>query len=101
MKVRSEENIPRRRTESLTFASEDEARRRLVDSEFCSQCQKLSLRSKADAHSYIGLKLAKKHSTPKPGSFVLMPYRCPHGKGWHIGRNLANFALLNGGKQYD
>jgi hypothetical protein len=95
MKPQTEENIPRRRIQALSFDSEIDARRRLEKSSFCAKCKKLSLDSRDDAHSYIGLKLAKRYTAPKRGSFTLMPYRCPHGNGWHIGRNSQTAALLN------
>jgi hypothetical protein len=58
-----------------------------MNSVFCDPCGKLSLRTKADAHSFIGLLLSKKYRTPRCGEHTLAPYRCPFKNGWHIGRN--------------
>jgi hypothetical protein len=79
--------IPSKRIVEVTFDSEPEARRRLINSEFCDKCGKLSLRTRADAHSYIGLLLSKRYHKSRSGEHTLAPYRCPHKNGWHVGRN--------------
>jgi hypothetical protein len=94
MKPRTEEEIPRRITAEVTFDTADEARRRLLESTWCSLCGKLSLKTKADAHNYIGLTLSKRWRTPKPGEHTWAPYPCPHGDGWHVGRNPETAELL-------
>lgn len=90
--------IPPQRIAAVTFDSEPEARRRLLNSVFCDGCGKLALRTKEDAHSYIGLLLSKKYRTPKSGEHTLAPYPCAHGNGWHIGRNQATAQLLEASK---
>lgn len=93
MKPRPKSPVPPQRTAAVTFDSEPEARRRLMNSEFCAQCGKLRLRTKADAHSYIGLMISKPGRKLKRGTFALAPYRCPF-KGWHIGRDRKTAELL-------
>ena len=98
MKPRLHPPIPPKRTVDVTFDSEAEARRRLMNSEFCTKCGKLLLKNKADAHSFIGLILSKRFRTPKCGEHTLTPYRCPNRKGWHIGRNQETAQLLEASK---
>jgi hypothetical protein len=93
MKPRTEEEIPRRVAETITWDSEPEARRRLLNSAWCGRCNKIGLRTKGDAHNYIGLLLAKPH-TPRVHESTLKPYRCPHGNGWHVGRDIKTVELL-------
>jgi hypothetical protein len=91
-----EEMTPKHRIAALTFDSESEARRRLVNSKFCGICCKLSLLSEADARSYIGLLLAKPmpRRNPRPDGCTLKPYECPHGQGWHVGRDQKTAEIL-------
>jgi hypothetical protein len=98
MKPRVNPPIPPQRVAAVTFDSEPEARRRLLNSAFCNKCGKLSLRTKEDAHNYIGLLLSKKHRTPKCGEHTLAPYPCPRGNGWHVGRDQATAELLEATK---
>ncbi len=93
MKLPAEENVPRRIAETITWDSEPEARRRLLNSAWCGRCNKIGLRSEADAHSYIGLLLARPHATRRNES-TLKPYECPHGNGWHVGRDIKTAELL-------
>jgi hypothetical protein len=95
---RTEESMPRHRTETITWDSEPEARRRLLNSEFCGRCEKLSLKTKADAHSYIGLLISKPGRIVRPKQATLAPYKCPHGNGWHVGQDPKTADLLRGKK---
>jgi hypothetical protein len=97
MKHLAEENIPRHRIADVTFDSVAEARRRLLNSEFCVQCQKLALRTRDDAHSYIGLLVSRRYRAVRSNDFTLAPYRCPHNHNtWHVGRD-RNLAQLGKG----
>lgn len=97
----AEEMTPRHRLASLTWDSEPEARRRLLDSAFCEHCGKLALRTREDAHSYIGLLVSKRYHTPRPNEFTLAPYRCPVNRdSWHVGRD-RNVAQFVKGGDYD
>jgi hypothetical protein len=88
--------IPPHRVEAVTFDSEPEARRRLMNSAFCERCGKLALRTRADAHNYIGLLLSKRWQKPKPNQHTLKPYECPYRMGWHVGRDSQTAELLRG-----
>jgi len=94
MKLPAEETVPRHRTDAITWDSEPVARRRLLKSDFCTLCGKLLLRTKADARSYIGLLLSGRGHGPHQNAFTLKPYKCPHGKGWHVGRDRKVAELL-------
>jgi hypothetical protein len=90
--------IPPQRLAAVTFDSEPEARRRLLNSAFCEKCGKLALRTREDAHNYIGLLLSKRWRQPKPNEHTLAPYACPWKKGWHVGRDSQTAELLKGSK---
>jgi hypothetical protein len=85
--------VPPKHAAAVTFDSEAAARRRLMNSEFCAACGKLRLRTKEDAHSYIGLMISKPARKVKRGTFALAPYRCPIN-GWHIGSHKNTAELL-------
>jgi hypothetical protein len=91
---RSKPPIPSQRLAEVTFDSEPEARRRLMNSAFCDRCGKIALRTKEDAHNYIGLLLSKRWRQPKPNEHTLAPYSCPWKKGWHVGRDSKTAELL-------
>ena len=93
MKPRINPPIPPKHTAEVTFDGDAAARRRLMDSEFCDACGKLRLRTKADAHSYIGLLLSKRWRESRANDHTFAPYRCPI-KGWHVGRNPKTAQLL-------
>jgi hypothetical protein len=88
MSRRSPERIPRHRKQAVTWDSAPEARRRLLDSDWCGFCKKCSLKSKVDAHSYIGLLISQPRHHPRRNESTLAPYKCPRGNGWHVGRNI-------------
>ncbi len=70
----------------LSFTNVTDARNRLRHTGWCARCEKLSLFTEADARIYVGLILTHPHLLP--GTFALVPYRCPHNrKTWHVGRN--------------
>ena len=89
--------MPRHRVEDVTFAEVDAARAKLADSHFCDTCNKLLLKSKADARSYIGVLLfSPRHRAGRvKDEFALKPYRCPHQPGWHVGRDFNTAYLVN------
>lgn len=93
MSRRAPDPIPRHRKDAVSFSSEIEARERMLKEDLCGYCKKLLHRTKADAHSYIGLLM---RTTPrKSWSCTLHPYRCPHRtKGWHVGRDIKIVELL-------
>ena len=91
--------IPKHRVAAVTFDSEPEARRRLLNSDWCGLCEKAGFRTKTDARSYIGLLLSKKGRLPGPKDFLIVPYRCPHKRGWHIGHDPIAKKLLEGKKR--
>jgi hypothetical protein len=94
MSPRVKPTIPPRQLAAVTFDSEPEARRRLLNSDFCAKCSKLLLRNKEDAHSYIGLLLAKPSRQAQRNDHTFAPYRCPHQRGWHVGRDRIKAKLL-------
>lgn len=98
MTPRTHSSIPPRHIAEVTFDSEPEARRRLINSEFCAKCGKLLLRTKADAHSYIGLLLSKRTRKSRENDHTFAPYRCPVSKGWHIGSSRVIAQLLEANK---
>ena len=100
MMPRSEEHIPAHRKVSLTWSSEAEARRNLERSSFCDRCGKLALSNEADARSYIGLLMASPLHRPRPEEHALRPYRCAHGNGWRVGRDLKTAELLRSGRHH-
>jgi hypothetical protein len=87
---------PRHRAEAVTWDSEPEARRRLMNSEFCALCRKLALKSEADARSYIGLliNVPIQRRRVRAAGFTLHPHECRHGKGWHVGRDAKTAELV-------
>ena len=98
MKPLPEETQPAHRVYAITWDSEPEARRRLLNSAFCDRCRKLALRTKEDAHNYIGLLLSKRGRVARIGESTLHPYPCPWKKGWHVGRDVHTAALLRKAK---
>jgi hypothetical protein len=96
--TRAQRPIPAHRKLDVTWDGEREARRRLIKSEFCSACNKLTLRTRAEAHSYIALLISTPGHLPRSGESTLAPYKCPRGAGWHVGRNIKTAALLQKGK---
>jgi hypothetical protein len=95
MPRRAKEPIPQHRRDAMTWSSEAEARRRLIRIYFCGECQKLSLRTQTEARSYIGLLLLRQ----RQHDYVMKPYRCPHGNGWHAGHDYAAIRILKRGKR--
>jgi|GEM_PF-6517425 len=95
MTRRAKEPTPQHRLTELTWSDDTDARRRLEHTEFCALCKKLSLHDEAEARSYLGLLIRRK----RQHDYVMTPYRCPHGKGWHVGHNYAAIRVLKGGKR--
>ncbi len=97
MRQPAESSVPRHRTKAMTWSSESDARRRLLDSEFCNSCSKLALHSAEEARNYIGLLLWSRRHSPRANDYALGPFPCPHTKGlWHVGHNPRVTALLKG-----
>ena len=98
MSRRTPESIPAHRKDAVSFSNEAKARERMLKEPFCGYCKKLLHRTRADAHSYIGLLM--RTAPRKIFSYTLHPYRCPHRiKGWHVGRDLMTVALLKEAKK--
>jgi hypothetical protein len=92
---RSEENLPARVAETVTWSTKALARRRLLNAEFCELCDKVLLSDQHDARSYIGLLL--RIAPRRPNEHLLRPYPCPRGRGWHVGHDSHVGALLRKG----
>lgn len=84
---RDEKSVPAHRRRQVCWAGVRWDREVLLRSDYCWRCKKLSHRDKIDARSAISALLTAPGFKPRPDDHLLTPYRCAHGKGWHIGHN--------------
>ena len=55
---------------------------------WCERCRKTGHRRQIHARAHIAaIVRAPLVGRPDPFLYVLKPYRCPHGLGWHIGHD--------------
>lgn len=94
--MRQKQTIPIHRIVSVTWISRQHAQERLRHAEWCDLCQKLSMANVDDAHAYIGLILYREKHGAEPRRYrsYLRPYPCPHGNGFHIGRDSKTARLI-------
>ncbi len=53
----------------------------------CEYCGKLTHSSQLAARSYLAYILRLNLEFRKQGVYATKPYPCPHGNGWHLGRD--------------
>ena len=94
--MRPKQTIPLHCIVSVTWINKRHARERLRNSSWCGLCQKLALFTIDDARCYIGLILHREKSGEEPRRYrsFLRPYPCPHGNGFHIGRDYKTAKLI-------
>lgn len=69
----------------LSFTNIPDAVRRTHRAGFCLMCERLAFRTESDARCHIGLII--RGYVKREGTFAIHPYRCPHRRGWHVGRD--------------
>lgn len=60
----------------------------------CEICRKKILANEEGAREHLGYILSKRIDIRKRGRWATVPYPCPHGNGWHVGRN-HNTLMIN------
>jgi hypothetical protein len=82
------------RAEAVSWRGRASERDRILASPFCWRCRKLALRTRDDAHAYIGILIT---SGPRDGrDWQLRPYRCPKANGcWHVGHDRSVVRLIH------
>jgi hypothetical protein len=53
----------------------------------CEVCNKKILANEENAREHLGYILHKRMDPTKRGRWATVPYLCPYGNGWHVGRN--------------
>ncbi len=82
------------RLRALQWPGVAEERRVLLRSDWCGFCRKLQLATQADARTYLCSLIKSKRFRRRPDDYLLRPYKCPHGNGWHAGHDYAAQRLL-------
>lgn len=94
--MRKKQTIPLHCIVSVTWIDMQHARQRLRNTEWCGLCQKLTLHTVDDARAYIGMILHREKRGEEPRHYrsYLRPYTCPHGNGFHVGRDSKTARLI-------
>lgn len=87
-------NIPSHRKDALVWTNRAEVRARLRKAPRCPHCRKRQFRTKADARGFLALVIGVRTRQAQPDDYQLVPYKCPYGKGWHIGHDRTIAKLL-------
>lgn len=53
----------------------------------CEICSKKAMPTEEAAREHLGYLLRRRKRFDKPGGYAVRPYECPHGNGWHVGRD--------------
>lgn len=96
MKRHEPYSTPLHRKDAMVWTNRAEIRKRLRSVPKCPHCRKRWFRTKTDARSFIAVIVTAVNREAQEDDYQLRPYKCPWGKGWHVGHDRTIAKLLEG-----